>query len=230
MSRSNYRQRVGPPALYDVIGAQQFMVLVGVGLRDDHYLLEIGCGSLRAGRFFIPYLKKGHYFGVEPDQGLVSDGILNELGQDAMKVKAPTFDPEPDFRLTKFGRSFDYLLAQSIFTHAPVRQVTRCLMEAMAVLPEGGMFVFTYKPGPSAYAGDEWTNGVAVYPPEKMKGWVERAGFSFRHIRWPHPNGLTWAMASKGQLVVRDTRVVPVEVRRLLFGGSEGDGGTDNHV
>jgi len=87
----HYRSAVGPPDKYDIIGALQFCVLVNLGLREYHKLLDIGCGSLRGGRLFVPYLSKGHYFGLEPDSLLVRDGIKNELGGSILIVKAPQF-------------------------------------------------------------------------------------------------------------------------------------------
>ena len=216
---NHYRAKVGPPWLYDVIGAQQFTLLTALGLREDHYLLDIGCGSLRAGRLLIPYLRPGHYYGIEPDQETLWAGLYQETGWDLVGVKEPTFDDEGEFRLTKFGRQFDYLLAQSIFTHACQRQVVRCLQEAQAVLSAGGIFLFSFKPGHQAYKADEWTSGVATYPQHMMKGWVERVGLVFRLLPWPHPNGLTWAVAEKGEVRVPDVGLVPPAVRGLLLEG-----------
>lgn len=68
-----------------------FNLLTSVGLRQHHRVLDIGCGSLRVGRLLIPYLNQGNYFGVEPNEWLVSDGILNEIGQDQIEIKQPTF-------------------------------------------------------------------------------------------------------------------------------------------
>src|SRR5260221_10635897 len=64
----DYRAFVGPEDGYDRMSAMQFNLLTFLGLREDHYPLYIGCGSLRAGRLFIPYLKPGRYFGIEPQE------------------------------------------------------------------------------------------------------------------------------------------------------------------
>jgi len=55
-------------------------------LRQHHKLLDIGCGSLRNARVLIPYLNIGNYYGIEPNYGLVNEGIANELGQDLVKI------------------------------------------------------------------------------------------------------------------------------------------------
>jgi len=73
----HYRAYVGPSQDYDLISAMVFNLLTSVGLRQHHRVLDIGCGSLRVGRLLIAYLNQGNYFGVEPNEWLVSDGILN---------------------------------------------------------------------------------------------------------------------------------------------------------
>ena len=55
----DYREYVGTSERYDIGGAIQFNLLTTLGLREHHRLLDVGCGSLRAGRLFIPYLLKG---------------------------------------------------------------------------------------------------------------------------------------------------------------------------
>jgi hypothetical protein len=72
------------------MGGLQFTLLFQAGLRETHRLLDVGCGSLRGGRLFIPYLRAGHYYGVEPNEWLVEEGIANELGAEILTVKRPT--------------------------------------------------------------------------------------------------------------------------------------------
>ena len=64
--QQDYRSYVGPTHQYDLIGAAQFALLYALGLREHHRLLDIGCGSLRAGRMLISYLAPGGYTGVDP--------------------------------------------------------------------------------------------------------------------------------------------------------------------
>ncbi len=122
---SHYRAYVGPPERYDLVAAIQFNLMTSLGLREGHSLLDIGCGSLRGGRLFIPYLLPGRYFGLEPERWLIDEGVRNELGRDILRVKRPTFSHDRDFTLTAFGRKFDFLLAQSIFSHASPAQIAR---------------------------------------------------------------------------------------------------------
>ena len=182
-----HRSFVGPPHKYDLIAAMQFRVLTSLGLREHHYLLDIGCGSLRAGRLFIPYLRPDHYFGIEPEPWLVEEGIDKELGRDAVRIKRPIFSHNDDFRLTVFDRKFNFMVAHSIFTHAAVSQVRACLAEAKKALEDDGTLAATYIPDESNYEGEGWSNR-AFYRPEFMESLAAEAGLDIANLGWPHPN------------------------------------------
>jgi len=182
----------------------QFNLLTSLGLRGHHYLLDIGCGSLRGGRLFIPYLLPGHYFGIEPNKWLVDDGIKHELGGPGIvKAKKPTFSYDENFTLTTFNQKFDYLLAQSIFSHACERQIRRCLSQAREVMKPTSIFAATYfdssdpraksrQEGPN-FKGDEWTYPSCVfYTLEHIKELAEEQGLTCELIDWKHPCKQTW--------------------------------------
>lgn len=184
-----YRSWVGPWFKYDLVGAMQFNLLTHLGLREHHFLLDVGCGSLRAGRLFIPYLLPGRYFGIEPEAWLIEAGIENELGRDAVRIKRPTFSHIDDFRLSSLGKAFDFIVAQSIFTHAPARQIRTCLTEAKKVLAHDGTMAATYFEGPDNHEGDEWLypDGTA-YRQEFMVTLAAETGLDLAPLDWPHPN------------------------------------------
>ena len=73
-----HREFVGHVDSFDVVSAMQFNLLTFLGLREFHTLLDIGCGSLRAGRLLIPYLMAGRYFGLDPYRQVIEDGIQCE--------------------------------------------------------------------------------------------------------------------------------------------------------
>lgn len=202
----DYRAWVGPPENYDLLSALQFSLLIELGLREQHYLLDIGCGSLRAGRLFIPYLLPGRYHGLEPERWVVEAGIEAELGRDVVSVKQPVFEHNSDFRLSVFDRKFDFLLAQSVFTHAAAWQVKRCLAEAASVLADTGAFAATFLAGEHDHAGDTWVYpGVTYFTPEFMSQAASLAGLNMRYLNWRHP-GVTepkWAVFGSPQALER---------------------------
>jgi SAM-dependent methyltransferase len=156
---AHYRAYVGPPGRYELMGELQLDIMIHVGLRPDSVLLDVGCGSLRGGKKLVPYLEPGHYFGIEPNEWLIEAGIANELGRDVAQEKNPRFSNDSNFTLTIFGVSFDFILAQSIFTHAAPHQIERCLAQAKLAMKQDAVFVANFLQGDSDYQGDEW-----VYP------------------------------------------------------------------
>jgi SAM-dependent methyltransferase len=191
----HYRAFVGYPATYDIIAAMQFNLLTFLGLREHHRLLDVGCGSLRAGRLFVPYLRKGHYFGIEPEEWLVREGIERETGQDLVHLKDPQFAFRSDYMLSCFGVQFDFILAQSIFSHAGASDIEFCLSEAAACLAPGGMVVASFVLDRADYDRDEWVYPTCVgYRDATIRQLARSCGLDFRVVDWPHPNAQTWAV------------------------------------
>jgi len=191
----NHRVFVGPEELYDVMGAIQFNLLTTLGLREDHYLLDIGCGSLRAGRLLMQYLKPEHYYGLDPNSWLIRDAVEEEFSEALISLKKPVFDYRRDFNLSGLLQSFDFMVAQSIFTHASMNQIRTCLEEARKTLNDNGVFVATYFIGREDYLGEDWVYPKCVsYRKETFDEVAMSAGFRLIYINWFHPCGQTWVI------------------------------------
>ena len=192
---AHYRAYVGPPEDYDLIAAMTFNLLTTLGLRQHHSLLDIGCGSLRVGRLLIPYLNRGKYFGVEPNQWLVEEGIKRELGEALLEIKRPTFffsdSPEP---ITQAKVSFDFALAQSIFSHCGLDLINGWLSGISRSLAEDGALVATFLPGEEDSPTKGWVYPECVnYKPTTMRQAAADAGLRFELLDWKHPRQ-TWAL------------------------------------
>ena len=193
----HYRAFIGPVEIYDQIAAMQFNILTYLGLREHHSLLDIGCGSLRAGKLFIPYLRPRRYFGIEPEKWLVEEGIEKELGKDIIGIKKPAFDYNRNYNLSVFDTEFDYLVAQSIFSHAPSCQISKCFNEAAKVMKTTSIFTATYVKGDSNHTGDKWLYpDVTHFTPDYMQKLVENEGLKCESINWPHPTSQQWILVS----------------------------------
>jgi SAM-dependent methyltransferase len=192
---NHYRAFVGYPLKYDLIAAMQFNLLTSLGLRESHRVLDVGCGSLRAGRLLIPYLLPNCYYGLEPEQWLVEDGIRYNTGRDIVEVKSPSFQYRSDFSMTAFGVQFDFILAQSIFSHASADQIMTCLSEAAACLAPGALLVASFVLDKEDYQGATWVYPTCVgYTESAMKRFANEAGLECTLIDWPHPNAQSWAL------------------------------------
>lgn len=196
-----HRRFVGPEDTYDLAAASQFSLLTLLGLREHHTLLDIGCGALRAGRLFVVYLQAGHYFGVEPERWLVDAAIRAELGAELTRLKRPTFDHGRAFGFGVFGRTFDFLVAGSIFSHASAAQIGVCLAEAARVMTPESVFLASYVDGPSEHAGDAWVYpGTVTYTLARMETLAAAAGLACERLDWPYVYGMgaqTWLAFSR---------------------------------
>jgi len=137
-----HREEVG--GLWDKIGKLQFNFLKKMGLKPEHYFLDVACGSLRGGIHFIDYLESGHYFGIDKDKELLEAGKNFELRKETFLQKKPTLVQMENFDFNLLNHKFDYALAQSVFTHLPINNISRCIMNIEKVLKNGGKFYATF--------------------------------------------------------------------------------------
>jgi len=99
--------------------AQKFM-----GVRPEHDFLEIGCGALNAGQFFIHHLDAGRYVCVDPNEILREKSVRESATlQRNISAKRPRFvgrddfDPRPAAALGAHGL-FDRSWSHSVLSHA----------------------------------------------------------------------------------------------------------------
>ena len=136
---------------WDEAGKQQFDFLVSQGLEPSHSMLDIGCGTLRGGRKFIEYLDPGRYFGFDLSAKAIESGklLVQQLGL-AHKLPDLRTSDANGLRFKAYGgMSFDYLLAQSVFSHLKEHDISECFANVGNVMHTGSKFYFTYHPGPT---------------------------------------------------------------------------------
>ena len=216
----HYTAYVGPPSQFDFMGATQFRLLCALGLREHHRLLDFGCGSLRAGRLFIPYLSPGHYYGLEPNRWLIEDAIEREIGRDLVRIKRPTFLHHETFDCRAFGVEFDYVLAQSIFSHCGRELVAKGLAELRACLGADGIAAATFvhaRAGEAECEARGWIYPDSVaYRVETIAAAIAAAGLHGRGIPWYHPRQ-SWYVMSKNPDRVPGDAALPLLSGAVLF-------------
>lgn len=180
----NWKEFVGPAERWDSQAALQFITLVELGLRGRHKLCDVGCGSLRAGRLFIPYLDYGCYHGIEPEAWLLQAGIDSHLGASMGALRAPWFIVNrTDFPVQDFGVRFDFVLAQSVLTHADPDQVRLFLKNSAESLAPGGRIVANWVPGPDSRKRGWQYPGCVTYSTTFMRLAGEAVGLKLRQHR-----------------------------------------------
>jgi len=126
------------------IGRLQFDYLKEHGLRRQHYVLEIGCGNLRAGWRIINYLRPGHYYGVDisPDVILAAQDTLVAHG---LAAKVPHLTVVRDMTYPFLPDDyFDVVHAHSVFSHCPLDVIEECFAHVGRVMKPDGFFDFTF--------------------------------------------------------------------------------------
>jgi SAM-dependent methyltransferase len=196
----HYTAFVGPPDQYDLMGATQFALLVALGLRDSHRVLDFGCGSLRVGRLLIPYLQRGNYHGLEPNSWLVEDAIARQIGRDQIAIKSPRFHAFHDFRADRCGADFDFVLAQSILSHTGADLVEAALIGFRRALAASGLALVTFvrsaQTGVRCTAAKGWVYPDCVaYAPAQIAAFIDRSGLVGRALSWFHPRQTWYALA-----------------------------------
>lgn len=150
-----HRQLIGDQ--WDAIGSLQFEFLVSEGLKPEHKLLDIGCGSLRGGVHFVNYLEPGNYYGSDLNQAFLDAGYDIELAEAGIQAKLPrdnltctdSFDlPWPD-------AIFDFAIAQSVFTHLTFNRIRQCLVRTAPKMRPGGTFFATFFELPQGMPSDQ---------------------------------------------------------------------------
>lgn len=144
VAEGRHREVVG--ALWEELGDLQLKFLISQGLRPSHTLLDVGCGCLRLGVKAIPYLQRGNYFGVDNNASLLEAGMNLELHQIDLKGALPEerLFFLPDFELQKLQKKFDYLIAQSLFSHFTFNRIRRCLSRMVCLLHENSKIFATF--------------------------------------------------------------------------------------
>jgi SAM-dependent methyltransferase len=172
------------------IGELQFEFLRGRGLLPHHSLLDIGCGTLRGGRHFIRYLDARRYTGM--DISVEAIRSAEELVErEGLGDKAPRLLVNEERRL-RFGQlrgeRFDFLLAQSVFTHLMPEHIEECFEYVGEVMHPHSIFYFTF------FEAEEYKRTGRKsfsYPYSFFAALAERTGFRLEDFaaRYPHPRG-----------------------------------------
>ncbi|MBU0754194.1 MAG: class I SAM-dependent methyltransferase, partial [Planctomycetes bacterium] len=156
----------------------------------DHYFIDVGCGSLRGGVHFIPYLDSGHYLGIDKEEKLIQAGIEKELGQDLFLAKKPKLVVSDCFEFEKFGVRGDYAIAQSLFTHLPGPLIETCLKKLRKAMNEEGVFFATFFHSDKETSNPDRSHdhGHFVYTAKEMDNFGIAQGWKSEFIGdWGHP-------------------------------------------
>lgn len=182
-----HREYVG--GLWEEIGRLQFDFLVQQGLQSSHSLLDIACGSLRAGTHFIRYLERGHYLGIDKEPRLIDLGIEHELGRAVYEAKTPEFVISDRFEFDRFSRTPQFSIAQSLFTHLNEADIRLCLGNLRRFVERGHVFFATFFEGASSgNPATSHSHAAFYYSRDDMLRFGRETGWHATYLGdWRHP-------------------------------------------
>jgi ubiquinone/menaquinone biosynthesis C-methylase UbiE len=176
--------------MWEEIGQLQFDFLRQMGLKPTHSMLDIGCGTLRGGRYFIRYLDPSNYTGIDISPACL-DAARKLLEDEGLTDKTPNLvlneGRTMQFRELR-GQRFDFILAQSVFTHLPESIIQECFANVKTCMHETSVFYFTYS---QASENKRVGNKHFAYPWAFFEHLARTNGFvseEMSHL-YPHPRG-----------------------------------------
>lgn len=139
-------------------GAAVFNMMYELGLQPEDTLCDVGCGSLRVGRFLIMYLEKGCYYGIEPNPIILQAGIEQEVTKELCMLKEARFAYNDDYH--GIYDNFDWVLISGVLVHKSHSEIAKALAAAYDMLKVGGKLVVDYYPSWPHWSEEE----NPVYP------------------------------------------------------------------
>lgn len=147
------------------------------GLKAHHTVLDIGCGFGRTGIPLLRYLDPAKYIGVEISAERLR--IAREWTEhENLQAKEPRWLVEFDNDLLYLeDGTVDYIWAQSVLTHMPMKEIRKLLAAAHRVLSPNGAFLFnfTVSEGQSNHCSNVKDY---QYPPDVIDGLLEEYGYT----------------------------------------------------
>ena len=182
-----YKNYVG--GYWREIGNLQFEFLKREGLKHTDCIYDIGCGSLRGGQHFIKYLDENNYIGIDKEDYLIKEGLKGEIEKGLISLKKPTFIKSKNFNFSSIKRKPDIAIAQSLFTHLNIYDLSLCLKNLRMVVEVDHRFYATFFEG-SPFLNRRSSNSFTVffYRYEKLKEVAFELGWESHYIGdWGHP-------------------------------------------
>lgn len=177
---------------WEELGRLQFEFLKSQGLLPEHLLVDVACGSLRAGIHLIPYLQPEHYWGVDKESGLIEAGLTQELSAEIRAARRPGFTISQTFNMPDLERPADVIWMHSLWTHLPPESIHLCLQQCLTIAgPETRVWATFFETRqPRTNPTTPHDHATFFYTVAEIMDLTERSGWSCRyHGNWGHPRG-----------------------------------------
>lgn len=182
VEKLGHRRYVG--GNWDEVADGAMAFLLSQGLRPDHVLLDVACGSLRLGSRAIPYLEPGNYLGLDKEASLISAGLKHELDPVLIEQRRPEFVVSDTFEFSRFSRKPDFAVAYSLFTHLIPDAIDLCLQNLARAINSDTLFFATFHRRNPFWRNPSRSNSFASfrYSTAEMLEFGRRNGFAAEYL------------------------------------------------
>lgn len=184
-----YKNYVGNPAHYSLMRDWQLSFLTSLPeYNPEKYFLDIGCGSMRLGAVLIPLLSFEKYIGLDRNQEMVQQGIINECQHIDFSQLKPQFIYTDCFDMSSVSHPIHTAWAQAVFNHLNLSTIKVCLTSLQKHLDSEGAFYSTYWPLATEESDDNVDDTYGFkkrnigHTTKNMKATYTDCGFSFEHV------------------------------------------------
>ena len=190
---------VGPARLWEPKRRFQFEFLTSHGLRPEHRLLDIGCGTLRGGIPLIEYLEPGHYVGIEARAEVLEEG-RNELAESGLTHKRPVLIHAAEPAGLRFETPFDMAWAFAVFIHMRDEVLRAYLALVSGLLTDGGSFYANVMLGDGVEG--EWQGFPVISRPlVAYESWAASCGLAMDIVGQPDTLGHLMGRGGRGMMI-----------------------------
>jgi hypothetical protein len=120
-------------------------------------VLDFACGALRVGRWLIPYLDEGNYFGVDSHLPSLEAAAVYEIPLDGLDAKRPRLLWNENVDLSHFGTTFDWIVDYNGSRRLQPKVLRATVYQRFATaLTEGGRVLISPHPAAPIEAFQDW--------------------------------------------------------------------------
>jgi len=174
--RTRLNPRTATGGGWEDTGKMQLDRLVRYGIKPEHTLFDLGCGTLRGGRHIIPFLNTNNYYGNDISQEISfeSEKILQI---DHLQDKNPHLFLTDNIEFNEVhGKKFDFIHAQSVLSHMPPEDIEQLFINVRKIMHSSTQFLATFFLSSTGkiYAGNQRKN--FYYPLTWMQDVAKKYG------------------------------------------------------
>jgi SAM-dependent methyltransferase len=147
-------------------GDWQLEFLRREGLRSEHFVLDVGSGSLAGALVMLPVMDEHRYWGYEKDRRLFEAGVRIELVRANVRPERGHLLVNDWFDLSESPHEFTFAIANGFWSRLPLNGIARCVSSVLKKLAPGGRFYATWfeNPDPANFEPMVHANGATTYP------------------------------------------------------------------